>query len=181
MENWRINKLFLSAILVGFIFLPLAVIAQTGSADGTGEPKLDPAVKTTSATTSETVATSTAAATSTPRVVESQPSVPATSTPRATPPSTNQTPTATGTTPVQDAPLTENAPTDSSANPMLWVTLAILAVLPFGFFVAQSFKKKKTTEEKEDDSKCLNIKKLLEEKLKELTDLKGTLENTANL
>ncbi len=168
-----------SLLFMGGLLSPFGIVlAQSGS--------IEPPVETTSATTSETVATSTAAATgtsaatSTPRAGGSPVSAPAASIPRATPPATNLTSTATGTTPAQDAPLlTEDAPTDSSTNPMLWVALGMLAVLPFGFFVAQSLKKKKTKEEKEDDSRCFDIKKLLDEKLKELTDLKGKLQSIA--
>lgn len=62
---------------------------------------------------------------------------------------------------------------------MLWVALAVLAILPFGYLAAQSLRKKKTRENKEDGSKCFDIKKLLDAKLKELTDLKGRVKSEA--
>ena len=53
----------------------------------------------------------------------------------------------------------------------------ILAILPFGYLAAQSLKNKKTKDDKKDNSRCFDIKKLLAEKLKEITDLKGSLES----
>lgn len=171
MFNNNLDKFLSPAILIGLLFPIIVVFAQNGS--------IEPPVETSSTTTPVPEATGTSAATSTSRGEEAQVSTPATSTPRVTPPSINGTPTVTTTTQAQDIPATEDAPTGSSANLILWVALAMLAVLPFGYLAVASLKGKKTKEDKKDDSKCFNIKKLLDEKLKELTDLKGRIESEA--
>lgn len=58
---------------------------------------------------------------------------------------------------------------------LLWAVLAVLAILPFGFLAARAFQKQ-GGEKKEDCSRCLDIKKLLDKKLKELTDIRGRIE-----
>lgn len=62
---------------------------------------------------------------------------------------------------------------------MLWLVLAALAVLPFGYLAARSLTSKKTSahENEKDDCGCFNIKKLLQDKWDELTDLKGRLKS----
>lgn len=164
LHNHDSYTLFLPLILAGFILFPFSAVAQTGSSDGTAGSS--------SSTVPETTATSAAAAIPASRGAGAQVSVPTTPTPRPTPATTNSTPTAASSS-AQDIPLTK----DASNNFILWVALAALAILPFGYLVAQSLKNKKTKEEKKDTDGCFNIKKLLDDKLKELTDLKGKLES----
>jgi len=157
-------KLFFPLILVGLALPFFVALAQDGSA---GLPNETP-----SSTILETVATSAATAVPTSRAVVPQSTSPA---PIAAPAQVNPTPTPTS-SPVQNMPSTE----DTDSNPILWVALAALAILPFGYLAAQSLKKKKTKEAKEDDSRCFDIKKLLDKKLEELADLRGKLEGKAH-
>ncbi|TSC68777.1 MAG: putative Fe-S oxidoreductase [Parcubacteria group bacterium Gr01-1014_56] len=160
--------LFLPLLLV--ISLPFTAIAQTGSADPTVEPSaLMPQEATTTSAAAPTIPAS--------RATSSQTSLPNTSTPTsptpaAIPASTNPAPTVTSTS-------TNPPPAVIPTNLILLVALAALAILPFGYLVVQSLKNKKVKEEKKDDSSCFNLKKLLDEKLKELTDLRGKLESKA--
>gem|GEM_PF-205161 len=59
---------------------------------------------------------------------------------------------------------------------MVAALVSVLAIAGFGLFRLQSQRNSKEKEEK-DDSHCLNIKKLVDEKFKELTDLKGQLKS----
>lgn len=175
MFNNLLYKLFPPLLFVGLLIPIFVVFAQS---DGSVPPSETPQEK-----ISETVATSTVATTYSSRATESG-TLPPTGTARPTtsaptvptPVLINETATI---TPVlaEDTASTEDMP----GNFILWIALAILAILPFGYLAAQSLKKKKAQgEEKEkDDSRCFNIKKLLDEKLKELTDLKGRLESEA--
>lgn len=70
---------------------------------------------------------------------------------------------------------------------MLLAALAALTILPFGYLIAQSLKsirqrrtglrREKIKEDKKDKSRCFNLKKLMDEKLEELRDLRGKLES----
>lgn len=161
-------------LLMGLFSLPFAAFAQS---DGS-MPRND--------TSSTSTAIPAIAAPAEPRATGTQTPLPATTTPRSqstsptpaavpTAPTTQTSVPATITSPIQNTLPTENA----SSNTLLWVMLAALAVLPFGYLVAQSLKNKKTKEDEKDDSRCFDIKQLLDKKLKELTDLKGTLESKA--
>jgi hypothetical protein len=57
----------------------------------------------------------------------------------------------------------------------LWPVLAVLALVPFGFLAAGLLKKKPKAKE-ESDRRCFDIKGLMEEKLQELTDVRGMAE-----
>lgn len=54
-----------------------------------------------------------------------------------------------------------------------------MAIIPLGYLLIQGLKKKdkKTKEEDKGKNRCFDIKKLLDEKLKELTDLRGRVES----
>ncbi len=169
MFNNNSYKLFFTLILVGLVFplFPLFAFAQDGSA---GLPAETPP----SATT-EPVATPSAVAEPTLRPTGSEASLPAatTATPRAVVP--QPTPPAPTLSQAQNTSPTEN----TSSNLILWAVFVALAILPFGYLAAQSLKNKKTKEDKKDGSQCFDIKKLLDKKLKELTDLRGRLESKA--
>ena len=81
----------------------------------------------------------------------------------------------------QNPPRNENPDESGSGNTILWAALASLAALVLGYAGAQSLKKGKKTKkaEKRDDSRCFDIKKLMEEKAEELKDLQGRLESKA--
>lgn len=77
----------------------------------------------------------------------------------------------------------ENATTssteDAGMNPIIWIVLAALAVVPFGFFAAKMIKGdggQKDSGEQKDCKRCFDIQRILDEKLAELTDLRGKLE-----
>ncbi len=75
-----------------------------------------------------------------------------------------------------DATFVENvqAP-QKSREVLLWPLIVLLSLIPFGFLAAHLLKKKsKSTDE--SDHRCFDIKSLLEEKFKELTDLRGMAE-----
>ena len=163
-------KLFTLLLLVGLLFPFLVVFAQDGSS---ALPR-----ETSSVDIPATVATSTIVAPPLPRATDSQAPLPASTstppTPVVAPALTNPTPTATS-SPAQNISPTE----DTRSNLLLLVALAVLAALPFGYLVTQTLKNKKTKEDIKDTSKCFDIKKLLDKKLEELTDLKGRLKSKA--
>jgi predicted alpha/beta hydrolase family esterase/uncharacterized protein YoaH (UPF0181 family) len=168
------HKLFLLLILLGLIS-PLSLsFAQDGSSGLPSDP--------TPVISESKAGTSTSVVPSTPGVVESQATLPAPAAPRAVVPESAVTPISpvpTTPSPTSPVPATTSTPTentgDSSNNPVLWAALGVLALLPFGYMVAQSLKNKKTEENKKE-GQCFNIKKLLDEKLEKLTDLKGAVE-----
>ncbi|MEK7560444.1 MAG: alpha/beta hydrolase [Patescibacteria group bacterium] len=63
-------------------------------------------------------------------------------------------------------------------NALFWPGAAALAGLMAGFGIAQSLKSRKTKdrEGEKDKARCFDIKKRMEEKLRELTDLRGQIE-----
>lgn len=72
----------------------------------------------------------------------------------------------------------------SSDNTLLYAAIAGAAVLGLGGFAASQFRKKKNgnkkkeqTGENEEDRRCFDIKKLMEEKWNELTDLRSKLKS----
>jgi uncharacterized protein len=70
-------------------------------------------------------------------------------------------------------------PPDEDTNPLLLPIIALLAVIPFGFLVAGAMKKKKVKKADDEGGRCFDLKTMLDEKLKELTDLKGKLKSKA--
>jgi len=188
MSSRYLYTVFLPLLFVGCTLLPFLAIAQTGSSDPTVEPapvetkavapetiatstdtgSFDLSVETSSTTVTETKATSTVPVVSTPRETGSQVSAPAV--PRTNPALTELTPSA-------FAPAS-SSDQDTPDTTMLFVAVAVLAILPFGYLVVQSLKKK-SKKTKKDTDVCFDIKNLLEEKFKELTDLKGRLAGMA--
>lgn len=101
---------------------------------------------------------------------------PASSSPTAAPVITSLTTTSATFTPLPEAPLPED-----TEHVVLWIVLAVLAMLPFGYLAAKALKSRdKTvqneTENKDDCSRCLDIRRILEKKWRELTDLRGRIE-----
>ena len=92
----------------------------------------------------------------------------------STPPATTPIGTTTSVEPQEVPPAT-----DADNNFVVWAMLAAVAVLPFGFLIARVLNKRpaQKTEEKEEKNRCFDIKKMLDAKLKELTDLRGQLES----
>ncbi|MEK7608225.1 MAG: hypothetical protein AAB495_01470 [Patescibacteria group bacterium] len=78
---------------------------------------------------------------------------------------------------------TEATAQDTSNAPgnLFFGFLAAVAALILGTYAAIKFKTHRNQNQKEEKkgSRCLNIKKLLEKKLEELTDLRGQIENAA--
>lgn len=68
---------------------------------------------------------------------------------------------------------------EQSSNSSFWIGLVSLAVFTAGYGVVRSVRKKKTEkkENEKDRSRCFDIKQMMGEKMKELTDLKGQLES----
>ncbi|MEK7538442.1 MAG: hypothetical protein AAB552_01230 [Patescibacteria group bacterium] len=181
-------------LLLLVLFTPSPILAQTGDSGAIAEPvpatlsKTKPAIEPTG-TTDPAVApasTSTSGAVSAPRPAPitapaSAPKPATTSTPLAPRPANPQAPTPVTTiaptTPTPSSPI-PTTPQKTSTNPILWVILALLATLPFGFIAGKLLKKKKGGEGG-DEPGCFNLKKLLEEKLKELTNVRGHLESKA--
>ena len=175
------SKLFftvnlLQLILIGLLFPLFDALAQDGST-----PLPD---KVLSTENSGTRATSSDTITPIPSPADAEAFSPATITPvvpkPALPDSIPANPTlanpSTLPSPVQDIDTSEDTE-DKNGNPMLLPTLAVLVIFSLGYIAAHSLRNKKAKESNENDSRCLNIKKLLDKKLKELTDLKGRLQN----
>lgn len=172
--------------LVALLFTPFAVMAQNGSAapsSATSSATSTPAVvapvaglSTESASTS--VATSSPPASGLSQGNSATTLVPATSTPRAvvSAPTTPVVPVVVPTL-INSTSTTTTSPIDTGSNPILWIALAAVATLPFGYLIGQSLNKKK--EGTEEKTQCFDIKQLLDKKLKELTDLKARLESEA--
>jgi flagellar biosynthesis/type III secretory pathway chaperone len=158
------------------LFLPVFLLFAQGS-DGSA---LEPATTTT---------TETKTATTTGPLPVADPRVSAgTTTPTVVTPTPKPLPQNTVASPVDSTPpiistsssVTETNPeVDDNNNTLLYLGFLVLATFPFGYFIIQSLQKKKTKENKEDKKKCFDIKKILDEKLKEMTDLKGRLEDEA--
>jgi len=75
------------------------------------------------------------------------------------------------------------APLDPIENvdnsPVLPALLGILLALPFVYLAIQSVKNRRTKDDGKGKKKCFNIKKLLDDKLEELTDLKSRIKDKA--
>jgi hypothetical protein len=143
------------------------------------------AVEPVSSTTTTPTETTSSLATSTgiAPVTESKTST-TTPVPRTVPlPTTPTTPSVTtGEVSSTSLPLpTESSIPDTSTeennNILMYAGLLILATIPFGYLIMQSLQNIKPKDDKEDKKKCFDIKKILDEKLKELTDLKAKLES----
>ncbi|MEK7628736.1 MAG: hypothetical protein AAB421_04975 [Patescibacteria group bacterium] len=65
---------------------------------------------------------------------------------------------------------------DVKSLSILWALLALLVALPVGYFAVRIICKSNETVDTEDDSHCGDLKKLLDAKLNELTDLRGQIE-----
>ena len=185
-------------LLVVFALAPLMTLGQT---DGSTPPSDVPVESTTStpAFPAETPAretTSAPALESLPRATGAEAVVPATTTSAqesasapATPESASAAP-ATDSTGPADSPqaglppiVFEDTATssaeESDTSMVLWIVLAALAVVPFGFFAAKVIKSKgtqKDSADKKDCKRCFDLQRMLQEKLAELTDLRGKLE-----
>jgi len=169
---------YIASIMIGSALLPFIALAQ---ADGSVPP--DPSTTTpVSAPVPTAMATSSPAASATPRATGA---MSATSTPRAVVVPASVSPTSTvapvvaqtSASPALIATSSTDSTSDTGNSPVLWIVLAALAVLPFGYLAAKLFTGKTTQQEdKKDCKRCFDIKRLLDEKLQELTDLRGKLE-----
>jgi len=173
-------------ITIFYLLFSLQVFAQS---DGTMPPAEEPPKEDPSAVPAEPASGSTQP---TPTPTSTTPTAPVTTpapSPKVTPtpkPKPNFT-----LTPVSAPVVTEPTNQDSllpqsSNNFKLLAIPGALAVGLLGFFGLKLKNKKPARNasgiadaggEKEEDSKCLNFKKLMEEKLNELTDLKSQLKN----
>lgn len=175
-------------ILLLIILLPFVALAQ--GSDGTAvDPTLPPADP--SAGTTPSTAPADSGATTTPNAtpptqVGTPTEVGAKPTPKITPKAVNPAPAPTPT--VTPEPLAINY-SDSSTSPsststgniqniILGIILAA-GVAVMAFFGLNMRKKKDKQDKEKSQQKCLNFKKLMEEKMDELTDLKGQLTNLA--
>lgn len=172
------SPLFLTLLLIVFLFPLVTIFAQDGSVES--QSKVPPAtVEETTTTPAPADAVIMAPREPDPGVFMEVTSTPQEVVPRPTPTptpgaSTNPTPVATSTG-VQDIDITESADT----NYVLWLALAALAILPLGYVAVKVIKNQKTKEKKENSSRCFDLKQLLDKALKELTDLKGQLQGEA--
>ena len=193
-SNSRATILFFLCFFAGIVFVATPALVQ-GQADGTSPPDqgqdsapsaggatapTEPKPTSTTQPQGEpagipqgttTIKTSTSTKGVAPRPITPRPtsSAPATVDPPVGPPPIS----------AQNPPRNENPDESGSGNTILWAALASLAALVLGYAGAQSLKKGKKTkkDEKRDDSRCFDIKKLMEEKAEELKDLKGRLES----
>jgi len=181
------QKLIPLFIFGGLLFPVLMVLAQS---DGSIPPEEKPSStppevvetvtvappeeSTPTETPTPSPATTTSVSTATPEEAGIRPTTSSPATPlTATPTPSDSVLETTGIPIITEQ--TSNPLNEESTNPLLWVALGALAILPFGYLVAQSLRKKRVTNEDDSDNRCFNIKKLLDEKLEELTDLKGQL------
>ncbi len=169
----NVPKLFLILIAAGLFSSFSAVLAQT---DGSVQPDA-----TSSAPTSQSAATSTTTSTSSLQTQGQQASSSTTTIPRESVQPTSsvpavapsfENPAISTSRQAQDTP----SPQNQNRNIVLWAVVALVAVLPFGYLIAGSLKHTKTKESAKEDPGCFNIKKLLDKKLEELTDLRSKLE-----
>ena len=170
--DYNSYKFFPALILVGLLSPFSFIFAQDGSS---GLPSDVPAPALSEAKTTS----SAPAVPSTSSAVESQAALPAGSAPRATVPSAVPASPAVNIAPVSSTvtttPSSAETTEDTSTNPVLWVMLGALALIPFGYVAVRSLQNKKTEEEKKE-GQCFDIKKLMNEKLEKLTNLKGMVE-----
>ena len=118
-------------------------------------------------------------ATSTPRSTES---LVATSTRPITTPTPVPTPTPKPTTVVKPTPIAEIAPQNTPENselPLIPIVLGALTIAAGIAAYALNTKNKNPNkqDDKKDQSRCFDIKKLMDQKLEEITDLRGQLES----
>ncbi|OGF52268.1 hypothetical protein A3I27_01905 [Candidatus Giovannonibacteria bacterium RIFCSPLOWO2_02_FULL_43_11b] len=143
-----------------FIFIALAfalpVLAQDGSA-GLAPSASQPRAATSSAVTPRPINSAPPAGSVTPRPTTATTSAPALATSEPTP--------------------KESAP-GSNSN-ILGIVVLAAAVLVLGGYGAYKLKTKSQNTEKKDSKHCFNIKRLMEDKLRELTDLRGQIESKA--
>ncbi len=180
MPNNNPFKLCSILILVGLFFPLVVILAQAGSAE---IPSETPATTTPETETAQTVATSSAptiepqATLATTTIETSRPEIfePTSPIPITTPAPINQNLLTTSTS-IQN---TETTPFSNAPLLITSIILVILAVLSLWYLRTQSYKKKKVEGSEENNSRCFDIKKLLDQKLEELTDLKGFLEGKA--
>ncbi len=182
--------------------LPLVVAAQTGSIDPTGEPSKEPtdipaapdapmeeapAAEQPVAETPQSNPVGTPAAATTASAADGpqgEPAVPAAQisnllqAPSAAP---SAVPIAQATTvPAEAIAETLEAVPISPPSVLLWLVLGFFALLPFGYVVTQLLQSKKQHSETDDtEDGCFNLKKMLDEKLQELTDVRGKIEGKA--
>lgn len=61
---------------------------------------------------------------------------------------------------------------------MWWILAGALTLIPFGLIVLKMFSgQEKAEEKKEEKNKCFDLQQMLDQKIKEVTDLKGKLES----
>lgn len=142
---------------IATLAVPFFVFAQDGSA-GLAPAASQPRAATSSAITPRLINSPPRAGTATPRPVVSQP-IQATSAPAA---ATNE-------------PAPESAQA-SNSNIFGFAALA-LAVLAAGGYVVYKLKTKKS--KNKDSNRCFDLKKMMEDKLEEVADLKGQIESKA--
>ena len=179
------NFIFAFFILILILSFSFQVFAQSsdGSADGTTPPASDPSSPIPPETPGGATTPPTEPASSGTTPAPTPSATPTTPTPpRPTPKTQPKTPInqATIPTPVLPMQTLNNEPAlepSSSQSLILWA-LGAVALGTLGFF-GLNLRKKKKQDEKNDDKKCGNIKKLMEDKLNELTDLKGQLASLA--
>ena len=95
-------------------------------------------------------------------------------TPTPTPKSVVTTPSSSSTLLI----LPNDTPPSASGFNYVPVFISTVLVVSLGTFILMKLNSKKK-KDKKDDRKCLNLKKLMEDKLNELTNLKGQLQNKA--
>lgn len=184
----RLRILLPPLLLIGFALAPLMTLGQSDGSAPPSDTTVDPvpASETTSAPALEVSPRPAGVEAVAPTTTASAPasaSAPATPEPVSATPSTAST-GSTGSPQAGLPPVVfENTPTssteDTGMNPIIWIVLAALAVVPFGFFAAKIVKGKggqKDSGDQKDCKYCFDIKRILDEKLRELTDLRGKLE-----
>lgn len=158
-------------VLFVLIFLTSPAFAQNGSSAGSapassGTSQDGPA----SAVSAPRAATSSSA---TPRPIKpTPPAAGGSATPR--PIGATSTPTPISTT--INEPTTESSPASNLST--FGITALAAAILAAGGYGAYKLKTKKhSQQDARDESRCFNLKKMMEDKLNELTDLRGQLES----
>lgn len=142
---------------VGMVIIGLPV-SQVRAQDGSSIPPQDTSTSTLETATSSQVL---------PREVTPRPTVTVPTSPISIPIT------------IVNEPISESIPTEAPASNIYTILVLVSAVLVAGGYGAYKLQNKKKNQSKDikDESHCLNLKKLMEEKLKELTNLKGQLES----
>ncbi len=171
MSRSYLYKLFILLIIFGSMFGAFFAMAQDGSS-GTSDDPL---------TIEEPATTTTPELATTPEPVTTLPPSTVVLEPRTTTPAL-PTSLSSSLTPVVPVPTSTSettpiTPVESPTNRNYeFIIIAGVAVcLGVAVFFGLNSRKKKRQEEQEKNSKCSNIKKLLDDKLEELTDLKSRL------